>query len=127
GLQRMIVANRSVEHARELAAEFQGFAIGLEEIAAHLAEADVVVPSTASPQPIIPRATTERALKARRRRPILMMDLAVPRDIEPSVAELEDVYLFTIDDLQSVVDENLAGRRQAAQEADQLIAVEVER
>jgi glutamyl-tRNA reductase len=127
GLKRMIVANRSVEHARELAAEFQGFAIGLEDIAAHLAEADVVVASTASPQPIITRATTERALKARRRRPILMMDLAVPRDIEPSVAELEDVYLFTIDDLQSVVDENLAGRRQAAQEADQLIAVEVER
>ena len=127
GLRRMIVANRSVERARELAAEFQGFAIGLDEIPSHLREADIVVASTASPNPIITRAMTASALRARKRRPIFMVDIAVPRDIEPEVAELEDVYLFTIDDLQSVVKENMEGRRQAAREADQMIAAEADR
>jgi glutamyl-tRNA reductase len=127
GLRRMIVANRSVDRARELAAEFQGFAIGLDEIPSHLREADIVVASTASPNPIITRAMTASALRARKRRPIFMVDIAVPRDIEPEVAELEDVYLFTIDDLHSVVKENMDGRRQAAREADQLIAAEADR
>jgi glutamyl-tRNA reductase len=127
GLRRMIVANRSVDRARELAAEFQGFAISLDEIPSHLREADIVVASTASPNPIITRAMTASALRARKRRPIFMVDIAVPRDIEPEVAELEDVYLFTIDDLQSVVKENMEGRRQAAREADQLIAAEADR
>ena len=127
GLRRMIVANRSVERARELAAEFQGFAISLDEIPSHLREADIVVASTASPNAIITRAMTASALRARKRRPIFMVDIAVPRDIEPEVAELEDVYLFTIDDLQSVVKENMEGRRQAAREADQMIAAEADR
>ncbi len=127
GLRRMIVANRSVDRARELAAEFQGFAISLDEIPSHLREADIVVASTASPNPIITRAMTASALRARKRRPIFMVDIAVPRDIEPEVAELEDVYLFTIDDLQSVVKENMEGRRQAAREADQMIAAEADR
>jgi glutamyl-tRNA reductase len=127
GLRRMIVANRSIERARELAAEFQGFAIGLDEIGAHLREADIVVASTASPNAIITRAMAASALRARKRRPIFMVDIAVPRDIEPAVAELEDVYLFTVDDLQSVVNENMEGRRQAAREADRLIASEVDR
>jgi glutamyl-tRNA reductase len=127
GLRRMIVANRSVDRARELAAEFQGFAIGLDEIPSHLREADIVVASTASPNPIITRAMTAGALRARKRRPMFMVDIAVPRDIEPEVAELEDVYLFTIDDLQSVVKENMEGRRQAAHKADQMIAAEADR
>ena len=127
GLRRMIVANRSVDRARELAAEFQGFAIGLDEIPSHLREADIVVASTASPNPIITRAMTASALRARKRRPMFMVDIAVPRDIEPEVAELEDVYLFTIDDLQSVVKENKEGRRQAARKADQMIAAEADR
>lgn len=127
GLRRMIVANRSIDRARELAAEFQGFAIGLEDIPAHLREADILVASTASPNAIITREMTEQALRARKRRPIFMVDIAVPRDIEAEVAGLEDVYLFTIDDLQSVVNENMENRRQAAREADQLIASEVDR
>ena len=127
GLRRMIVANRSVERARELAAEFQGFAIGLDEIPSHLREADIVVASTASPNPIITRAMAQDALRARKRRPMFMVDIAVPRDIEPEVAEFEDVYLFTIDDLQTVVNENMEGRRQAAREATQMIASEVDR
>jgi glutamyl-tRNA reductase len=127
GLRRMIVANRSVERARELAGEFQGFAIGLDEIPAHLREADIVVASTASPNVIITRSMTEQALRARKRRPMFMVDIAVPRDIEPEVAKLEDVYLFTVDDLQSVVNENMENRRQAAREADKMIASEVDR
>ncbi|HVN42307.1 MAG TPA: glutamyl-tRNA reductase [Steroidobacteraceae bacterium] len=127
GLRRMIVANRSVERARELAAEFQGFAISLDEIPNHLREADILVASTASPNAIITREMAAAALRARKRRPMFMVDIAVPRDIEPEVAELEDVYLFTIDDLQSVVNENMEGRRQAAREASELVHAEVER
>jgi len=127
GLRRMIIANRSVDRARELAAEFHGFAIGLDEISSHLKEADIVIASTAAPHSIITRHMTEQALRARKRRPIFMVDIAVPRDIDADVAELEDVYLFTVDDLQSVVNENLEGRRQAAREAGALIDAEVER
>ena len=127
GLRRMIVANRSVDRARELAAEFQGFAIGLDEIGTHLREADIVVASTASPNAIITRPMAQDALRARKRRPMFMVDIAVPRDIEPEVASLEDVYLFTIDDLQSVVNENMEGRRQAARAASELVTAEVTR
>jgi glutamyl-tRNA reductase len=127
GLRRMIVANRSIDRARELAAEFQGFAIGLDEIPSHLREADLVVASTASPNVIITRAMAAQALRARKRRPIFMVDIAVPRDIDPEVAELEDVYLFTVDDLQLVVNENMESRRQAAREADRMIAAAVDR
>jgi glutamyl-tRNA reductase len=127
GLRRMIVANRSIERARELAAEFHGYAIGLDEIPTHLRDADIVIASTASPMPVITRDAAEDALRARKRRPIFMVDIAVPRDIEAGVAELEDVYLFTIDDLQSVVNENMESRKQAAREANQLIDGEVEK
>jgi glutamyl-tRNA reductase len=127
GLRRMIIANRSIDRARELATEFHGFAIGLDDIPNHLKEADIVVASTAAPHSIITRHMTEQALRARKRRPMFMVDIAVPRDIDADVAELEDVYLFTVDDLQSVVNENLEGRRQAAREANELIEAEVER
>ena len=127
GLRRMIIANRSIDRARDLAAEFHGFAIGLDEIPNHLKEADIVVASTAAPNTIISRHMAEQALRARKRKPMFMVDIAVPRDIDPDVAELEDIYLFTVDDLQSVVNENLEGRRQAAREASELIETEVER
>jgi glutamyl-tRNA reductase len=127
GLRRMIIANRSIDAARELAGEFKAFAIGLEDIGAHLPEADIVLASTASPSPIVTRRMVEDALAARRHRPILILDIAVPRDIDPAVAKLEDVYLFTIDDLQSVVAGNLEGRREAALAANLLIAEEVVR
>jgi glutamyl-tRNA reductase len=127
GLRRMIFANRSIDAAQELAAGFHAFAIGLEDIEAHLPEADIVLASTASPTPIVTRDMAAAALAARRRRPMLIIDIAVPRDIEAAVAELEDVYLFTIDDLQSVVADNLAGRREAARAADVLIAEEATR
>jgi glutamyl-tRNA reductase len=125
GLRRMIIANRSVERAQQLAAEFDAYAIGLDAIATHLPEADIVISSTASPTPVITHEAVRAALRARKRRPIFMVDIAVPRDIDPEVAKLEDVYLFTIDDLQSVVNENMASRREAARNANELIAVEI--
>ena len=118
GLGRMIVANRSLSRAQELAAEFKGFAIGIDDIAAHLPEADIVITSTASPTPVITYSAVQAAVRARKRKPIFMVDIAVPRDIEAEVAKIEDVYLFTIDDLQNVVNENLASRREAARDAD---------
>jgi glutamyl-tRNA reductase len=127
GLGRMIIANRSVDRARDLASEFGAFAIGLDEIANHLREADIVVASTAAPHSIISKAMAKQALRARRNRPMVMIDIAVPRDIDADVADLEDIYLFTVDDLQSVVKENMDGRRQAAVEAAELVAAEVER
>ena len=125
GLRRVIVANRSIERAQELANEFNGFAIGLDALAAHLAEADIVISSTASPTPVITYQAVRAALRARRRKPIFMVDIAVPRDIEPEVSKLEDIYLFTIDDLQNVVNENLASRREAAHDANDMLATEI--
>ena len=126
GVKRMIVANRTLANAQQLAQEFSGYAITLDALAAHLPEADIVISSTASPEPVITHAAVKAALRARKRRPMFMVDIAVPRDIEPKVAELEDVYFFTIDDLHSVVQENLETRRLAARDADKLIAAEIE-
>ncbi|NLG75485.1 MAG: glutamyl-tRNA reductase [Xanthomonadaceae bacterium] len=127
GLRRVIVANRSIERAQELAEEFGGSAIGLEALPSHLADADIVIASTASPQPVVTYEAVRAALRARKRKPMFMVDIAVPRDIEARVAELGDVYLFTIDDLQSVVNENIEARREAARDADGLIATRIER
>ncbi|MBK1694008.1 glutamyl-tRNA reductase [Chromatium weissei] len=122
GVGRIIVANRTVERAHDLAAQFDGFAISLAEIANHLPEADIVIASTASPLPVLGKGTVERALKKRKHRPIFMVDIAVPRDIEPEVGELDDVYLYTIDDLQGVIDEGLRSRQAAAEQAEEIIA-----
>ncbi len=121
GIQHMIIANRSVERAQRLADEFNGNAIGLQHIGEHLHRSDIVIASTASPLPILGKGTIERALKQRKHNPIFMVDLAVPRDVEPEVSELDDVYLYSIDDLQSVIQQNLAGRQQAAEQAHEII------
>ncbi|NKN32180.1 glutamyl-tRNA reductase [Marichromatium bheemlicum] len=126
GVGRIIVANRTVERAHELAAQFDGFAIALTEIAGHLADADIVIASTASPLPVLGKGTVERALKKRKHRPVFMVDIAVPRDIEPEVADLNDVYLYTIDDLKEVIDENLRSRQAAAEQAEEIIAFHTE-
>ena len=122
GIGRIIVANRTVERAHEVAAQFDGFAISLTEIANHLPEADIVIASTASPLPVLGKGTVESALKKRKHRPIFMVDIAVPRDIEAEVATLPDVYLYTIDDLQGVIDEGLRSRQAAALQAEEMIA-----
>ncbi|MGH8398400.1 MAG: glutamyl-tRNA reductase, partial [Gammaproteobacteria bacterium] len=125
GTQRMIVANRTLTRAHQLAEKFGGYAISLHEIPLHLGEADIVIASSGSPEPILSRTVVADALKAHKRRPVLMLDIAVPRDIDPAVAELDDVYLFTIDDLRSVVEKNLRSRQDSAQEAEIVIDAQV--
>ncbi|HHJ34483.1 MAG TPA: glutamyl-tRNA reductase [Gammaproteobacteria bacterium] len=126
GVTSIIIANRSPERAQKLANEFGGEAIGLQQIADHLHRSDIVISSTASPLPIIGKGTVERALKQRRREPIFMVDLAVPRDIEPEVNELDDIYLYSVDDLQSVIKENMENRLHAAEQAHEIIDAQVQ-
>jgi glutamyl-tRNA reductase len=125
GMNRIIIANRNVHRARELATSVDGFAISLDEIPAHLSESDIVISSTASPVPLVSKSMVEEALKKRRQRPMFMVDIAVPRDIEESVGELGDIYLYTVDDLHNVVQENMKTRQAAAQQAREIISAEV--
>ncbi len=125
GPARITVANRTLERAQALAQRFNGRAIELRELATHLHEHDIVVSSTASSLPILGKGLVERALKARRRLPMFMVDLAVPRDIEPEVGELDDVFLYTIDDLQGIVQGNLDARRSAVEQAEAIIDTQV--
>ena len=125
GIGRMIIANRTVEKAQKLANELHAFAIPLSEMPNHLAEADIVISSTASNLPILGKGATERALKSRKHRPILMVDIAVPRDIEPEVDELDDIYLYTVDDLKEIIQEGLKSRQEAAKQAEEIIDTQV--
>ena len=125
GIGRIIIANRTVERAHTLAQEFDGFAIALNEIPAHLAEADIVISSTGSQLPILGKGTVEAAIKARKHAPIFMVDIAVPRDIEEQVGDLEDVFLYTVDDLKEIIDEGLKSRQEAALKAEEIIDAEV--
>jgi glutamyl-tRNA reductase len=122
GIGQILVANRTVERAHNLASQLNGYAIALTELANHLPEADILISSTSSPLPVLGKGTVERALKKRKRRPIFMVDIAVPRDIEPEVGELDDVYLYTVDDLQGVVEDGMRSRREAAEQAEEIIA-----
>ena len=126
GVGRIIIANRTYDKAHVLASQFNGFAIALSELPRHLAEADIVVSSTASQLPILGKGLVESAIKKRKHKPIFMVDLAVPRDIEPEVAQLPDVYLYTVDDLKSCIDEGMNLRRQAAEQAEEIIDTQVE-
>jgi glutamyl-tRNA reductase len=126
GMSRLTIANRTLERALQLATRWEGIAITLEEIPAHLATADVVVCATASPTPVIGRDAVERAVHARKRRPIFVVDIAVPRNVEPSVGNLDDVYLYSVDDLREIIEENLRSRRQAATQAEEIIDTQVE-
>lgn len=125
-VKRMLIANRTLEHAQSLASRFSGFALPLSEAGRHMAEADILISATASPVPVVHAADVAAALKERRHRPMLLIDLAVPRDIEPEVAALDDVYLYTVDDLDHVLEESRAFRQQAAVEAENLISLQAE-
>ena len=124
-LGRMIVANRTIERARQLTKEFAGYAITLEEIPRHLAEADIVISSTASTTHILTANEVKQAIKTRKHSPIFMVDIAVPRDIEPAVGEFEDIYLYSVDDLNEVIQDNLRSREQAAKKAEEIIDTQV--
>lgn len=126
-LGRLIIANRTPERAHQLAAQFNGYGISLEEIPAHLAEADILISATGSQTPILTAGMTKTALRQRKHKPVFMVDIAVPRDIEPEVAAFEDVYLYTVDDLHAVIQENLKSREEAARQAEEIIDVQVER
>jgi glutamyl-tRNA reductase len=118
-------ANRTLERARELAERRGGQAVSLNDLADVIAGQDIVVTSTASPLPIIGKGMIERALKARRHRPMLMIDLAVPRDVEAEVGRMDDVFLYTVDDLGKLVQEGREARLQSVSAAEQIIDAKV--
>lgn len=126
GIGHMLVANRNVDRARKLAEQYDGEGFALPQIGDRLHEADIVVSSTAAPLPILGKGAAERALKKRKHRPMFMVDIAVPRDIEPEVGELDDVYLYTVDDLEEVIQENMESRQQAAAQAEEIVDLRVD-
>jgi len=125
--KRLLVANRTLAHAQELASRHGGFALPLSEIDKHLGEADVVISATASRDPILQRPQVAAALATRKHRPMLLLDLAVPRDIAPDVADLKDVFLYTVDDLERAIEDNRRSRREAATEAEAIVELQVAR
>ncbi|MEH0876019.1 glutamyl-tRNA reductase [Pectobacterium cacticida] len=123
-VKKMVIANRTRERAQALATEVGADVITLAELDAHLVQADIVISSTASTLPIIGKGMMERTLKARRNQPILMVDIAVPRDIEPEVGKLPNVYLYSVDDLHAIIQHNLAQRKAAAVQAESIVQQE---
>ncbi|OGT78090.1 MAG: glutamyl-tRNA reductase [Gammaproteobacteria bacterium RIFCSPLOWO2_02_FULL_56_15] len=124
-VDRMIIANRTLERSQRLAEGMNAFAITLQDIPIHLDKADIIFSATASPLPILGKGAIESAIKKRKHRPIFIVDMAVPRDIEPEAGELEDVYLYTVDDLREVIEENLRNRQEAAVQAEEIIDTHV--
>ena len=121
GVHGIDVVNRTLANAEILAASIDGFAWPLTELGERIQHADIVIASTGAPVHVLGKGMVERAQKVRRQKPMFMVDLAVPRDIEPEVGEIDSVYLYTVDDLQAVVEEGLEQRQEAARQAEQLI------
>ncbi|HHW4681312.1 MAG TPA: glutamyl-tRNA reductase, partial [Xylella taiwanensis] len=126
-VQRLLIANRTHAKAQVLASQHGGYALPLTELNRHLAEADIVFSATAAPAPVVTRSNVESALHTRKRKPMLLFDLAVPRDIDTEVGTLTDAYLYTIDDLERAVEENRRSRREAAETAEAIIELQVKR
>ncbi len=126
-VKRLLVANRTLAHAQEIAGRHGGFALPLGELDRHLAEADIVFSATAARTPVLTREQVAAALKTRRHRPMMLLDLAVPRDIEPETAGLPDVFLYTVDDLERAVEDNRQSRRAAAEEAEVIATMHAQR
>lgn len=127
GVRRLIVANRTIETAQALVNPVGGYAIALADLPKHLAEADIVISATASREPVVDTAMLRNALRQRRRQPMLLIDLAMPRDIEPAAAALPDVFLYTLDDLQQTIDNGRRTREASVREAEAIIDLQVER
>ncbi|MDZ7747747.1 MAG: glutamyl-tRNA reductase [Halofilum sp. (in: g-proteobacteria)] len=126
GVRELVVANRDPQRAIQVSAPFGGHGIGLARLPEVLHEADIVISSTASTLPLLGKGAVEQALRRRRHRPMFMVDIAVPRDIEPEIGRLDDVFLYTVDDLRDVIEENMEHRRSAATEAEQIIDTRAE-
>lgn len=125
-VKSVTVINRTIAKAHELASQYNGEAATFSEMAKVLEKVDIVISATNSAIPVIGKGTVERVFKRRKHCPIFMVDLAVPRDIEPEVAELPDIYLYCVDDLQNIIEKNLSNRSQAVAEAERLIELQVE-
>jgi len=125
GAKGVMVTNRTFERAQRLAEDFAGEAIPFEELFQHLHKADIVLTSTGAPRAIIAPADLEEVIRRRRMRPMFLIDIAVPRDIDPAVNDLDAVYLYDMDDLQQVVAANLEGRKQEADKAEAIISEEI--
>lgn len=127
GLRHLIVANRDIHRAARVAETHGGEGIALASLPERLHEADIVVASTASTLPILGKGAVEQALRRRRNRPMFMVDIAVPRDIEPEIGQLDEVFLYTVDDLRNVIAEGMAARQRAAADAESIVEREVQR
>lgn len=126
GVQQLLVANRTPERALELAVKLAGQGVALAELPGYLPKADIIVSSTGASELVIRKVDVQNALKLRKNRPMFFIDIAVPRDIDPTVNELDNVYVYDIDDLQHVVEENRKAREREAAVAETIIAREVE-
>lgn len=126
GASSIRVTNRSPERARELASEIEGEAREWSQLEQLLSEADVVISSTGAREPVLTKALVKKAMKKRRYKPVVMVDIAVPRDVDPAAGKIEGLYLFDIDDLRRVVDKNLRERAREATDADKIVEAEVE-
>ncbi|MHA7834503.1 MAG: glutamyl-tRNA reductase, partial [Algiphilus sp.] len=122
GVTRIIVANRTIAKAEHLAREVHGYAIALADLPERLADADLLVASTASREPVVGVDAIRHALVRRRHKPMCMIDLAVPRDIDTRASGLDDVFLYTVDDLRQIIAQNMGLRQQAAEQAEALVA-----
>jgi len=127
GIGRLFVANRDVARAQALAGEVGGYALPLSELDGTLEEADILISSTASPNIVVTQEQMIKAVKARKRRPIFAVDIAVPRDLDPKISELNDVYLYTIDDLDKVILDGQSNREAAVGDANRILDVETRR
>ncbi len=123
-VQKLIITNRTRERAERLSEEVGAEVIGLVDIDVRLGDADIVISSTASPLPIIGKGMMERALKARRNKPVLLVDIGVPRDVEPEVGKLPNAYLYSVDDLQAIIEQNMTQRKAAAVQAESIVVQE---
>jgi glutamyl-tRNA reductase len=127
GIGRMFVANRDIGRAQELAEKFGGFALPLSAIDGTLPDADILISSTASPDHVVSVEQMKKAVRARKRKPVFAVDLAVPRDLDPAISDLDDVYLYTIDDLDKVIVEGQSNREAAVADADRILDEETRR
>ncbi len=125
GANRITIANRNITRAQKLANKFNGYGVSLSYISEVLPESDIVITATSSTLPILGKGLLERSLKRRKHKPILVIDLAIPRDVEPEAAKLQDIYLYSVDDLKQVIQENMQSRISAADEAEIIIDDEV--